>query len=123
MCTGVLIIDTRIALTATRSAAFEGRDYDGCGYREHEAGLSPDQKLKDVWASLDNDESFWFTRASLTNALADLGFTTVYECLAPVPFRIREDRLTLVALPGAPVRPANAIGQDTSALRWPAQAR
>lgn len=118
LCTGVLIIDTRIALSGDRRETWQGREYLGATYREHAPGASTDVKLAQLGASLDNDESFWFTRRSVVNLLADLGFSSVFECQLPVPLKILDDRITLAAVPGAPVQARNALG-DLHARRWP----
>jgi hypothetical protein len=75
---------------------------------------TPDDKLKAVWASLDNPRAFQLTRASLCNLLRHVGFTSVYECHNPYEYHsplwpssatpdkyvIWEDRITLVAIKG-----------------------
>jgi hypothetical protein len=70
-------------------------------------------------ASLDNDESFWIVKHDLANALMDLGFTSVMECLAPVPWMLRKDRVTLVATAGRKAAAYNEIGLDLAGRRWP----
>lgn len=119
MTTGVCLIDTRIALTSEAEARYGGRSYRGSTYREHAPGTSAEDKAKDLGASLDNDESFWFTRHDLANLLADLGFTSVLECLTPVPWNLREDRVTLAAMAGGAIRVHNEVGRDLEARRWP----
>lgn len=120
MCRGVCLIDTRISLSAEVEAIYDGRSYWGSAYREHAPGLTPDQKQADMGASIDNDESFWFTKHDLSNFLMDMGFSSVLDCLAPVPWMLRQDRVTLVATAGRKVRPYNEIGQALSGRRWPA---
>ena len=71
-------------------------------------------------ASLDNDESFWFAKHELVNCLLDLGFTSVLECLAPVPWMLRQDRVTLLAAAGRKANAYNEIGGGLSGRRWPA---
>lgn len=121
MCDGVLIIDTRIALKPEVEVAFAGRSYWGSVYREHAPALTPAEKLRALWSSLDNDESFWFTRASLTNLLADLGWGGVYECLAPAPFNARESRAAFVAVPARDVGLINNGATGAVAQRRPEQ--
>jgi 2-polyprenyl-3-methyl-5-hydroxy-6-metoxy-1,4-benzoquinol methylase len=120
MCAGVCLVDTRIALKAERFETFEGVAYGGAAYREHAPEASEAEKLADPGASLGNDESFWFTRHALANALADAGFTSVLEGLVPVPLQLRADRATFAAFPGPPVRAHNEVGHDLAARRWPA---
>ena len=119
MCAGVCVVDTRVALQADTTVEHAGRSYGGLVYREHAQGASPDAKLADVGASLDNETSFWFTRHALANALADVGFTSVFECLAPVPMMLRPDRVTLAAFPGPRVHPRNEVGRALANRRWP----
>ena len=120
MCRGVLIIDTRVASTSETEAAYEGVAYRGSKYREHDPGASDAEKLADMGASLDNDESFWFAKHELVNCLMDFGFTSVLECLAPVPWMLRQDRVTLLAAAGRKANAYNEIGGGLSARRWPA---
>jgi SAM-dependent methyltransferase len=119
MCDGLCLIDTRIALTSEVEAQFRGRSYWGSLYQEHAPGRSEAERLADLGASLDNEQSFWFTRHSLANLLADLGYTCVTECLSPTPLMLREDRATFVAIAGQPIRAHNEIGEDLRARRWP----
>jgi 2-polyprenyl-3-methyl-5-hydroxy-6-metoxy-1,4-benzoquinol methylase len=120
MCRGVCIIDTRISLSAEVEKTYAGRTYRGSAYREHAPGLTADQKQADMGASIDNDESFWFTKHDLSNFLMDMGFTSVLECLAPVPWMLRPDRTTLVATAGHRAHPYNEIGHALASRRWPA---
>ena len=55
-------------------------------------------------ASLDNPQSFWFTRESLVRLLHDVGFTSVLECHAPPDPTKQPDRLTLAAFKGTATR-------------------
>ena len=119
MCEGVCIVDTRVALRAEVTVQRSGRSYGGSIYREHQAGASESEKLSSPLASLDNETSFWFTRHSLANALADVGFSSVMECLIPVPLMLRPDRATFVALCGRRVHPHNEIGRALADRRWP----
>ncbi|MGU3537375.1 class I SAM-dependent methyltransferase [Methylobacterium sp. A54F] len=118
-CTGLTIIDSRVSLERSVSADFAARTYWGCAYAEHAEDSAPAERLANLGASLDNPKSFWFTRASLANCLLDLGYTSVMECLGPVPLNTRADRATLVARPGRRVQPYSAIGARLDAHRWP----
>jgi hypothetical protein len=71
------------------------REYWGKTYRED---ISMDR------ASIDNPESFWPTRASLFNLLADVGFTTVSEVHVPAIPEVDSwrDHIVVVATKGAP---------------------
>lgn len=103
VCTGFAVVDTHVSLTPETRREYAGTAYWGRDYREHEDGTSPDQRLASLWASLDNERSFWPTRASLLNALARAGFTSVSECHNPSEIEKPEDRITLLAFKGKPV--------------------
>ncbi len=47
---------------------------------------------------------FWFTKDSLVTLLVDVGFTSVFECHAPLEPSKPGDRITLVACKGSPVK-------------------
>ena len=120
MCEGgALLVDTRVALQPEVEAVHAGLSYWGSLYREHAADASPAQKAADTGASLDNEHSFWFTRFALANYLLDLGFTSVAECLGPVPLMLRPDRVCLIACAGTAVRPHSDVGYDLAQRRWP----
>jgi SAM-dependent methyltransferase len=95
MCRGYALIETQIGLRARERVEFEGREYHGAWYPEDVAQPG---------ASLDNPRSFWLTRASLLNLLADVGFTSVAEVLNPAIPALGEfrDHVLLVAVRGAP---------------------
>jgi ubiquinone/menaquinone biosynthesis C-methylase UbiE len=105
VCTRLLIIDTHVSATAEISHTFKGQEYHGRPYVEHAEGVTDEEKLKLLWASLDNEKSFWFTPPSLFNLLYNTGFTSAYACLAPAvlvwPIL---DRHTLVAIKGQPLK-------------------
>ena len=100
VCRRCLIIDTHISTTNQTSIEYAGRRYAGKYFIEHAPEATAEEKLKMVWASIDNNKSFWLTRASLDNLLADAGFTSVYEVHNPTVQKKFADRLTLVAIKG-----------------------
>lgn len=100
VCRGFAIFDTEISLAADERRGYKGRTYWGRSNVEHGPASTPDERLKDQWASLDNPESFLLTRPSLVNALAHVGFTTVFECHVPPEAAKPRDRITLVAIKG-----------------------
>jgi SAM-dependent methyltransferase len=100
VCRGFLIIDTHISLAPHKSCIYKDKEYWGSIYREHDMSSSSDEVAQALWASLNNLNSFWLTRSSLYNALADVGFTSVYECHNPPRLREHLDRITLVAMKG-----------------------
>jgi 2-polyprenyl-3-methyl-5-hydroxy-6-metoxy-1,4-benzoquinol methylase len=102
VCRGVLILDTHIGLRGSSVHTHEGHEYRGVRFVEHDPRASDAQRARSLWASLDNAESFWPTRASLLRGLARAGFTSVMTADLPVVDASR-DRITFVALKAAPV--------------------
>lgn len=100
VCTRVAIIDTHVSLAPNKTHTHKGSNYRGWSFREHGARATKEDRLKSAWASLDNEHSFWLTRPSLFNLLAESGFTSVYSCQHPVPIGQWVDRDTLVAIKG-----------------------
>ena len=104
MCEGFIIIDTHIALQAEVEIEHDGRVYKGRYYREHSEDDSEEVRRSRVMASLDNSTSFWFTKESVYRLLKDVGFSSVCECNVPLePFK-PEDRITIIALKGEPIK-------------------
>jgi len=100
VCRGFAVIDTHVSAVRERSHAYGGRDYWGRAFKEHEASSTSADRAKQLWASLDNPESFWLTRSSLYNALSHVGFTSVHECRVPAEAVKPTGRVTLVAMKG-----------------------
>jgi SAM-dependent methyltransferase len=120
LCTGVVIIDTHVALEddELRGAAgtlwidpdktlspihtvqVDDESYRGRNYAEHDPGSPPEQRERAMWASLDNETSFWPTKPSLVNELMRAGFTSVLECLVPPLPGLAPDRVHLAAIVG-----------------------
>jgi ubiquinone/menaquinone biosynthesis C-methylase UbiE len=92
------VIDTQIALSARAHVTNAGRTYSGLWYREHEEGADRAKKYADVWASIDNVKSFWFTHPSLCNLVADVGFTSMLRVEEPDMPQTAADRQTYVAV-------------------------
>ena len=100
-CKGIVIIDTFIALSSQLTVEIDGLTCHGHIYLEHGEADSAERKLNNLWASLDNDASFWFTEPSLMNLLARAGFSSSLDVLTPtMPGNLR-DRKTYVAVKGA----------------------
>lgn len=108
-------IDPRVALSGIRNVDVDGRTYRGRDYREHHPEASHEDRLHASWASLSRDTSFWPTKPSLLNALVASGFTTVLECSVPPLIGLPPDRVTLVAVPGDPVRLTSSSIQASTA--------
>jgi predicted RNA methylase len=123
VCTHASIIDTHVSVAAkTKRCIYKGKEYFGSSFVEHRANSSPGEKAQQLWASLDNVNSFWITKPSLLNCLTHVGFTSVYECHNPSTIHDWSDRVTLVALKGARKLlvcspPANSMADD----EWPEQ--
>ena len=103
LCSGTLVIDTLVACAADLDVEWRGQKYAGCRRREHEDGDAPEVRRSKLLRSIDNTFSFWFTRDSLTRALRDVGFNSVYECRVPFEPGKADDRVTLIARKEPPV--------------------
>ncbi len=100
MCTDLAIFETHVSIAAKEVCVYKEQEYFGSYYAEHSPDSSLEERAKSLWASLDNVSSFWFTKPSLLNFLAHIGFTSVYECHNPSTIGDWADRVTLVALKG-----------------------
>ena len=104
MCRHLLIIDTHISLNPQEEIRYETGTYKGSKVREHKDDDSYAARKSKLLASIDNTFSFLFTKESLVRLLRDVGFTTVFECHAPLePFKPR-NRITIIACKGLPVQ-------------------
>lgn len=116
-CRRVAIIDTHVSLYSQQAFSHNGRRYMGKTVVEHAPNATADEIAKNVWASLDNSTSVYFTKPSLLSLLYDVGFTSVYECHVPQWPGQPEDRVTLVAVKGAPVPLQSCPQLDSAAER------
>lgn len=98
VCRGFTIFDTHISLTASERSRFDGREYWGETWVEHQPASTPQERLQELWLSLDNPTSFKLTRPSLYNLLSHAGYSSVYECHNPPEPGKPPDRVTLLAL-------------------------
>lgn len=103
VCQSITIFDTYISLSQQKSFEFEGKNYWGLDYIEHDEKATQEEKYKDLWASIDNVTSFWLTEASLCNLISSIGFTSFYECHTPTMQNQLADRKTYIAIKGKPV--------------------
>ncbi|MBA2630664.1 MAG: methyltransferase domain-containing protein [Thermoleophilaceae bacterium] len=115
VCHGLAVVDTHVCLAGRRTYEHHGQSYRGLTFVEHSRRASGSEREASRWASLDNSESFWPTRASLLNGLQHAGFTSVLQCEVPVVPGVPRDRVTMVATAGEPVElravpSANAVG-------------
>ena len=101
VCDGILLLDTFVSLNGRVAIEVDGIAVRGHHYFEHEPDAG--DKAAKLWASLDNESSFWLTQASLVNLLMAAGFATVSEVLAPTMPGNPDDRRTYLATCGRPV--------------------
>lgn len=79
--------------------------YEGFLFREHKDGATPEQKERQVRASLDNTFSFWARESSLVRRLVEVGFKSILKVYEPVftkTFNEREFRALWVLSKKAP---------------------
>lgn len=103
-CDRLCLVDTYIATREATFAEVDGLRLGGVVYREHEDGANETQKESDLWASIDNNSSFWFTLNALTGLFARAGFTSLTDVLMPTHQELTYDRRCFAAIKGAPVR-------------------
>lgn len=107
VCSRHLVIDTHLALQVNDVMVSQGRQYPGQTYIEHAPDSTPEQRLDNLWASLDNARSFWPDRASFFELLTGAGFSSIYECHQPPVAKYvqmhalgQADRNTFLAIKG-----------------------
>jgi SAM-dependent methyltransferase len=98
VCRLATVIETRIHRYPMARREYEGRPYWGVVGIEPPAGTAPLSSTT-LWSSIGNPKSFELTRASLCNALSDVGYSSVVECHMP-PYLTDEPRGTFVAFRG-----------------------
>jgi len=104
LCARMLIVDTLICSTAELETEWRSEVYRGRRYREHEDADSAEVRRSRVLRSIDNVFAFRFTRESLVRVLSATGFPSVLGGDAPLEPGKAEDRITVVAMKGEPVR-------------------
>ncbi|HUQ38287.1 MAG TPA: class I SAM-dependent methyltransferase [Aestuariivirga sp.] len=100
VCKGIVLVDTFIALESHVSVKAGQHERGGLFYHEHDDAASKEIKASALWASLDNESSFWFTQPSLLNMIAEIGFTSCMEVLLPVMPGNFNDRRTYLLTRG-----------------------
>jgi len=117
-CAGLAIFDTHIALDGRETYTDpSGVTLRGRSIVEHPQGRQDaGTKAARLWASADNDYSFWLTERSLANVLASGGFGSVYRALLPVPEWPWQDRHWWMAFGSAYMPAQLPIGPEESAL-------
>jgi SAM-dependent methyltransferase len=101
-CRRALIADTAVGRSGSEQLHHGGHGYRGTRLVEHPPESTPEDRLEAVWSSLDNLTAVALTRPSLERLLAQQGFTSVFECHVPAEPGKEVDRVTLLALKGAP---------------------
>jgi len=104
MCRQFVVIETFISLQKLDEVEHDGHVYKGMKVREHSDTDPEAVRRSRLLSSFDNTWSFHFTRESLIRLLNDTGFSSVYACDAPLSPLMRQNRITLVAMKGTPVR-------------------
>jgi len=104
VCQGIVVIDTFVALSSQISVEIDGNTYHGHVYKEHDETDSDEEKNKKLWASLDNNASFWFTVPSLMNLLSRAGYSSSFDVMTPNMPGNFLDRKTYVAIKKPSIR-------------------
>lgn len=105
------IIDTHFVFVSKHKTEFEEKKYHGNYALEHRPTSSVEERKRYGFeASMDNEKSFWLTKASLCNLFINVGFTSLYQCIYPRGGGRQnyDDRLMLVAQKN-PLRPLKAV--------------
>ena len=97
VCKGFALIEARLAVRPRAKHEFEGLVLRGAPHREHPAASSRAQRLVSTERSLDNERSFFLTRASMLSLLVRSGFSSIAEALDP---EAAEDRPWFTAFRG-----------------------
>jgi SAM-dependent methyltransferase len=113
----LLVVDTHIALQGSDTADYNGKTYYGRHWREHAEDDTDKLMASRLLASFGNRTSFQFTRPSLINFMAHIGFSSVYECFSPAHLNFgksgleHRDRCTFVAIKGTalPIQASPAV--------------
>ena len=98
---GITLIDTNISPKPKECIkTSEGEFLWGCTWHEHPPERSIKERLAKDWSSFNNNEAFWLTERSLTNALILSGFGSVIKPLYPYHEWGHKARDIWAALPG-----------------------
>jgi len=112
VCDRLAVLDTHINLGLSRDFRDGRHVYRGRHYIEHSVRAEASEREQSRWASLDNARSVWLTRASLMNALIDVGFTSAYECDVPPEPAKPFDRRTFAAVKASRAALRSTPGSD-----------
>ncbi len=124
LCRWALVLYGNFSTDGHEVRDHQGRRYHGASVFEH-AEATPDAERRGLGlASPDNPRSFWLTKPSLINLLADSGFGSVCEQLFPRGEVWHADRVTLLALKGSEPEVEGMPGaRGTPRPRWPEHER
>ncbi len=100
VCTHLTIFNTYISVNYEKAYSYGGRTLWGRDYVEHDPASQQEERLSAKWASLDNVKSVWMTQTTLMNMLVSLGFTSVYNCQAPIEPGNYVDWVSIVGVKG-----------------------
>jgi SAM-dependent methyltransferase len=96
VCRDLVIIETRISPYPRDQYHHKNRQYWGVVTAEPPPDTPPHSQAA-LWSSIGNPRSFELTRASLCNALADAGYSSVLQCHLPPLKEERAVRATFAA--------------------------
>jgi hypothetical protein len=96
VCRDLVIIETRISPYARSQYHHKNRQYWGVVTAEPPPDTPPHSQAA-LWSSIGNPRTFELTRASLCNALADVGYSSVLQCHLPPLKDERAVRATFAA--------------------------
>jgi hypothetical protein len=124
LCRWALVLYGNFSLSDREVRDHRGRRYHGGAVFEHAEGTTEEERHRLGLASADNLRSFWLTKPSLINLLADSGFSSVSEQLFPRGGTWHADRVTLLALKGSEPEVQGMPGaRGAPRPRWPERER
>jgi len=98
---GLAVVDTNIAPAPLVCARLPDQPpLWGCQWKEHDPKSDLKERLAANWSSYQNNQAFWLTERSLTNALVSAGFGTVFKALYPYHEWGHQTRDIWLAFPG-----------------------
>lgn len=108
------IVETQVGLSGPETASVDGLTMRGKAYAEDTVQHA---------ASIENQTSFWPTRASLLNLLQHVGFTSITEVQAPRVSIVSDyrDHVVLLAAKGQRVRPVAEFPERPALMAHPSQ--
>jgi ubiquinone/menaquinone biosynthesis C-methylase UbiE len=117
VCTRLVFLDTEVVPRPVETVEFEGFRYHGDWFIEHAERSDANTRQSNLWGSIDNARSFWFTHASLTNLMGRVGFTSFLESLVP-HHDLFQGRRAYVAIKGATCSVLTSPATASMGVRW-----